>query len=77
MVPVDPHLIGLPCPGHDHITVLATGAEDKAEIDVARAVKSKEQAEKVLENAETEEEFQEALSRLRRAAARLYVGKMG
>lgn len=63
--------------GHDHMTILATGAEEAAEIDVARAVKSKEAAEKILARAETEEEFQEALARLQRAAARLYVGKLG
>lgn len=55
----------------NRVTVLAETAEFLSEIDRDRAEKSKTDAESLLTNAQTEEEFRDAQMKLFRAIARL------
>jgi F-type H+-transporting ATPase subunit epsilon len=55
----------------NRVTVLAETAEFLSEIDRDRAEKSKTEAESLLTNAQTEEEFRDAQLKLFRAIARL------
>ncbi len=59
----------------DRVTVLATAAEDAAEIDVVRAKAARERAERRLAEARDALEFATAQAALQRAIARLKVAE--
>ena len=57
----------------DKVTILAESAERPAEIDVARALKSKERAEERLTSGDSEVDVERSLDALHRAETRLEV----
>jgi F-type H+-transporting ATPase subunit epsilon len=59
----------------DKVTVLAETVEPAAEIDVARARQSLDQAEQSLKSAQSEEEVSKDLGKVRRAQARIEVAE--
>lgn len=59
----------------DRVTVLAETVERADEIDVHRAQQSLQDAEQALNSAQTEEEFERATDKIRRAQARLDVAQ--
>ncbi len=59
----------------DKLTILAETAERPEEIDVARAEKAKERAEKKLADGKSEEECREALGSLAKAQTRIEVAE--
>jgi F-type H+-transporting ATPase subunit epsilon len=59
----------------DHVTILATAAEESSEIDVVRAKAARERAEKRLADAKDKMEFIRAQAALQRAIARLKVAE--
>ena len=59
----------------DHVTILATAAEESAEIDVVRAKAARERAEKRLAESKDKMEFIRAQAALQRAIARLKVAE--
>jgi F-type H+-transporting ATPase subunit epsilon len=61
----------------DRVTILAETVERADEIDIARAEQSLSKAEESLKSAQTEEEFTNATSKIRRAQARIDVAQKG
>jgi F-type H+-transporting ATPase subunit epsilon len=59
----------------DHVTVLATAAEEATQIDVIRAKAARERAERRLREAKDRYEFATAQAALQRALARLKVAE--
>lgn len=59
----------------DHVTILATAAEEAAEIDVVRAKAAKERAEARLREAKDRLEFARTQAALQRAMARLRIAE--
>lgn len=59
----------------DHVTVLATAAEEATQIDVIRAKAARERAERRLREAKDRYEFARAQAALQRALARLRVAE--
>lgn len=59
----------------DHVTVLATAAEEATEIDVIRAKAARERAERRLAEARDRYEFANAQAALQRAMARLRIAE--
>ncbi|MCE5335021.1 MAG: F0F1 ATP synthase subunit epsilon [Desulfobacteraceae bacterium] len=59
----------------DHVTILATAAEEATEIDVVRAKAARERAERRLAEAKDKMEFARAQAALQRAIARLRVAE--
>lgn len=59
----------------DHVTVLATAAEEATEIDVVRAKAARERAERRLSEAKDKVDFMRAQAALQRAVARLKVAE--
>lgn len=59
----------------DRVTILATAAEDAAEIDVVRAKAARERAERRLAEARDKLEFATAQAALQRAIARIKVAE--
>lgn len=60
----------------NRVSILADTAERAEEIDLARAERSKERAEKALARRDEDVDIVEAEARLRRAAARIQVRKL-
>ncbi len=59
----------------DHVTVLATAAEEATQIDVIRAKAARERAERRLKEAQDRFEFARAQAALQRALARLRIAE--
>ena len=59
----------------DHVTILATAAEEATEIDVMRAKAARERAERRIAEAKDKMEFIRAQAALHRAIARLKVAE--
>ncbi len=59
----------------DHVTVLATAAEEAADIDIIRAKAARERAEQRLREAKDRLEFVRAQAALQRAIARLRISE--
>jgi len=59
----------------DHVTVLATAAEEASDIDIIRAKAARERAERRLKEAKDRLEFVRAQAALQRAIARLRVAE--
>lgn len=59
----------------DHVTILATAAEEATEIDVIRAKAARERAERRLSEAKDRVEFVRAQAALQRAMARLRISE--
>ena len=59
----------------DHVTVLATAAEEASEIDVMRAKAARERAERRLAETRDKLEFTQAHAALQRAMARLRIAE--
>ncbi len=59
----------------DHVTVLATAAEEATQIDVIRAKAARERAERRLKEAKDRFEFARAQAALQRAMARLRIAE--
>ncbi|MHC1744441.1 MAG: F0F1 ATP synthase subunit epsilon [Syntrophobacteraceae bacterium] len=59
----------------DHVTVLATAAEEATQIDVIRAKAARERAERRLKEAKDRFEFTRAQAALQRALARLRISE--
>ncbi|MEM5786964.1 MAG: F0F1 ATP synthase subunit epsilon [Syntrophobacteraceae bacterium] len=59
----------------NHVTILATAAEEASEIDIMRAKAARERAEKRLSEAKDQYEFAAAQAALQRAIARLKVAE--
>jgi F-type H+-transporting ATPase subunit epsilon len=59
----------------DHVTVLATAAEEATQIDVIRAKAARERAERRLREAKDRYEFTRAQAALQRALARLRISE--
>ncbi len=59
----------------DHVTILATAAEEAGEIDVMRAKAARERAERRIAEAKDKLEFARAQAALQRAVARLKVAE--
>lgn len=59
----------------DHVTILATAAEEAAEIDMVRAKAARERAERRISEAKDKLEFATAQAALQRAIARLKVAE--
>jgi F-type H+-transporting ATPase subunit epsilon len=59
----------------DHVTILATAAEEATEIDVIRAKAARERAERRLKEAQDRLEFARAQAALQRALARLRIAE--
>lgn len=57
----------------DHVTILATAAEEATEIDVIRAKAARERAERRINEAKDRMEFTRAQAALQRAMARLRI----
>ncbi len=60
----------------DHVTILATAAEEASEIDVIRAKAARERAERRMAEARDRLEFAQAQAALQRAIARLRIAEM-
>jgi F-type H+-transporting ATPase subunit epsilon len=61
----------------DHVTILATAAEEATEIDVIRAKAARERAERRLAETKDRVEFVRAQAALQRAIARLRIAERG
>lgn len=59
----------------DHVTILATAAEEATEIDVIRAKAARERAERRIAEVKDRMEFVRAQAALQRALARLRIGE--
>jgi F-type H+-transporting ATPase subunit epsilon len=59
----------------DHVTVLATAAEEATQIDVIRAKAARERAERRLKEAKDRYEFTRAQAAIQRAIARLRISE--
>jgi F-type H+-transporting ATPase subunit epsilon len=59
----------------DHVTVLATAAEEATQIDVVRAKAARERAERRLKEAKDRFEFTRAQAAIQRAIARLRIAE--
>ncbi|MGV8073648.1 MAG: F0F1 ATP synthase subunit epsilon [Syntrophobacteraceae bacterium] len=59
----------------DHVTILATAAEEATEIDVVRAKAARERAERRLKETQDKLEFTQAQAALQRALARLKIAE--
>jgi F-type H+-transporting ATPase subunit epsilon len=59
----------------DHVTILATAAEEASEIDVMRAKAARERAERRLAETRDKLEFTQVQAALQRAMARLRIAE--